>query len=73
MVSIYNIRNRELVRGMERIHRRDGKGGEGFPLCGSLQAWRKGKADLFLFVALFTQILAASGHFCSAHGVFFGC
>ncbi len=32
-----------------------------------------GWADLFLFVAFLTQVLAASGHFCSAHGVFFGC
>lgn len=47
---------------------RGGKGGECCE-CGKRGGW----ADLFLFVAFLTQVLTASGHFCSAHSVFFGC
>jgi hypothetical protein len=34
---------------------------------------RGGGTNLLFLVALFAEVLAATGHFSAAHGVFFGC
>lgn len=51
-----------------------GVGGEG----ASVKMRRVGAEDpsitnLFFFVALLTEILAPASHFCTPHGMFFGC